>query len=134
MCMIALNMDSRMLYPSVFLVYLSFSYISFVVIKGWGKYWDVMFAGTRDRRGCTKLFNFSVISNLSVKVFCVRIFMLCYCISLWMSCLYCNLMNAQLCNPWLSRGCPNKGESATNVLQSNRRGILLLQKCLYLSS
>ena len=43
-------------------------------------------------------------------------------------------MNAQLCNPWLSRGCPNKGESATNVLQSNRRGILLLKKCLYLSS
>ena len=65
---------------------------------------------------------------------CVRICMLCSFLFLWISCRYCNLLSAQLCSLFLSSYWPNNGRGATNVLQSDRRGILLVKCSLYLSS
>ena len=42
------------------------------------------------------LFSLTVISNLSVELSFVRIWMLCFCKSLRISCRYCNLFSAQL--------------------------------------
>ena len=67
---------------------------------------------------------FFVISNSSVNLSCLKICIFCSWMSLWKSCLYCYLLSAQLCNLWLSRCWPNKEGDATNVFQSNRRGIL----------
>ena len=58
-------------------------------------------------------FNFTVISNFSVRLSCVSTCMLRSCISLWISCRYCNLFSAQLCN---------------------RRCLLLVEFSLYLAS
>ena len=47
-----------------------------------------------------------------------------------MSCRYCNLFSAQLCNLC----CPNNGRGATNVFQSNRSCMLFVEFSLYLAS
>ena len=44
----------------------------------------------------------TVISTFSVRLSCVNICMLCSCISLWISCRYCNLFSAHLSNLLLS--------------------------------
>ena len=56
---------------------------------------------------------------------CLVVVFGCYlsCISLWISCRYCNLFNALLCNLLLSWCWPNSDGGATNVFQSNRSGI-----------
>ena len=52
--------------------------------------------GVRD--GELFFLNLTVISNFSVKLSCVNICTLCSCISLWLSCRYCNVFSAQLCD------------------------------------
>ena len=44
------------------------------------------------------------------------------------------MLRAQLCNLLLSRCLPNKEGDATNLFQSESRGILLVECSLYLSS
>ena len=88
----------------------------------------------RHRGWCTHFLNFTLSSILSVRLSCIRICMLCSCMSLWTSCLYCKMLSAQLCHLWLSGCWPNKGECATKVFQSNRRCILLLKWSQYLAS
>ena len=123
MCSIVLNRDNRMWCIQVFFfVYLSYLLIFSVVINGGGNDWAVVFGGAKASWWYAKLLNFTVVSNLSVRLSCVRICMLCSCMSLWMSCLYCNLLSAQLCSLLLSRCWPNNGGAATNVFWSNRRG------------
>ena len=76
----------------------------------------------------------TVISTFSVRLSCVNICMLCSCISLWISCRYCNLFSAHLSNLLLSWYWTNNGRGATNVFQSNRRGMLLVECSRYLAS
>ena len=77
---------------------------------------------------------FTAISNFSVKLSCVIICILWSWISLWMTCRYCNLFSAQMCNLLLSWCCPNNGGVATNVFQSNRSCMLFVEFSLYLAS
>ena len=60
--------------------------------------------------------------------------MLCSRISSWISCLYCNLLSAQLCSRLLSWCCPNSGGVASKVFQSNRKGIFDGDCSRYLAS
>ena len=76
----------------------------------------------------------SMISNFDVRLSCVSNCMLCSCISLWISCRYCNLFSAQLCNLLLLCSSPNNGGGATNVFQSNRKCMLFVEFSLYLAS
>ena len=54
--------------------------------------------------------------------------------SSWISCLYCNLLSAQLCSRLLSGCCPNNGGGAVNIFQSNLRGIFVDDCSWYLAS
>ena len=111
------------MYLIVFFVYLSFLYIISVVINGGGKEWAVIVGGSNGNECWTMLFSFTENSNFSVRLLGCSIWMLSSCISLWISCRYCNLFNAQLWNLLLSWCWPNNDGGATNVFQSNRSGI-----------
>ena len=80
------------------------------------------------------LISLTVIWDFSVSLSCVSICMLCSCISLWISCRNYNLFSAQLCNLLLSWCWPNNGGGATNVFQSSRRCMLLVECSRYLAS
>ena len=105
-----------------------------VVINGGGKDWAIIFGGARGNGCWIILFGLTVISNLSVKLSCCSICMLCSCMSLWVSCLYCNLFSAHLCNLLRSWCWLNNGGGATKVFQSNRWGTLLDECSRYRAS
>ena len=105
-----------------------------VVLNGGCKDWAVMFGGLRWKRCWTILLSLTVISNFNWKLFCWSIWMLCNWLSLWISCLYCNLFSAQLWSRLLSWGCPNSGGGATKLFQSNRKGVFVDDCSWYLVS
>ena len=116
------------------MVYLSYLYITSVVIKEGGNDWAVIFGGLRGKRCWTILLNLTVISNFNLRLLCWSIWMLCSRISLWISCRYCSVFSAQLWCLLLSWCCPNGGGGATNVFQSNRRGVFVDDSFWYLAS
>ena len=123
-----------MIYPIVFLVYLLYLYITSVVINGGGGDWAVMFGGLRGKGCWTILLSLTVVSNFNWRLFCWSIWMLCSRISSWISCLYRNLLSAQLWSRLLSWCCPNSEGGAAKVFQSNRKGIFDDDCSRYLAS
>ena len=92
-----------------------------------------IFGGERGNGRFTKWFSFTVISNLRVKLCWVRTWILFYCITLWILCLYCSLLSAQLCSRLLSSSWPKRREGARKEFQSEHRGVFVLRSSPFLS-
>ena len=71
------------------------------------------------------LLSLTMISNFNCRLFWWSIWMLWSRMSSWISCLYCNLLSAQLWSRLLSGCCPNNDGGAVNVFQSNLKGIFV---------
>ena len=61
-------------------------------MDGGGKNWAVMSGGDNGNGWCTKMFSFTIISNLRVKIGCGKFWVYCSWTSSWISCLYCSLL------------------------------------------